>query len=64
MKGILGYTNEDLVSSDFIGDSRTSIFDEKAGIMLNPRFVKLVAWYDTSGAIPARCWNSSTICLR
>ena len=46
MKGILGYTNEDLVSSDFIGDSRTSIFDEKAGIMLNPRFVKLVAWYD------------------
>ena len=31
---------------DFIGDSRTSIFDEKAGIMLNPRFVKLVAWYD------------------
>ena len=46
MKGILGYTNEDLVSSDFIGDSRTSIFDEKAGIMLTPRFVKLVAWYD------------------
>ena len=46
MKGILGYTNEDVVSSDFIGDPRTSIFDEKAGIMLNPRFVKLVAWYD------------------
>ena len=46
MKGILGYCNEDLVSSDFIGDSRTSIFDEKAGIMLNSRFVKLVSWYD------------------
>ena len=46
MKGILGYTNEDVVSSDFIGDPRTSIFDEKAGIMLSPRFVKLVAWYD------------------
>ena len=46
MKGILGYTNEDVVSSDFIGDPRTSIFDEKAGIMLNPRFVKRVAWYD------------------
>ena len=46
MKGILGYTNEDVVSSAFIGDPRTSIFDEKAGIMLNPRFVKLVAWYD------------------
>ena len=43
MKGILGYTNEDLVSSDFIGDARTSIFDEKAGIMLNETFVKLVS---------------------
>ena len=46
MKGILGYTEEALVSSDFIGDSRTSIFDAEAGIMLNPNFVKLVAWYD------------------
>ena len=46
MAGILDYTDEDVVSSDFIGDPRTSIFDEKAGIMLNPRFVKLVAWYD------------------
>ena len=46
MKGILGYTDEALVSSDFIGDPRTSIFDEKAGIMLNSRFVKLVSWYD------------------
>jgi glyceraldehyde 3-phosphate dehydrogenase len=46
LKGILGYTEEDVVSSDFIGDSRTSIFDAKAGIMLNANFVKVVAWYD------------------
>ena len=46
MKGILGYTDEDVVSSDFYGDARTSIFDAKAGIMLNPNFVKLVSWYD------------------
>ncbi len=46
LKGILGYTDEDLVSTDFIHDPRTSIFDAKAGIMLNPTFVKLVAWYD------------------
>ena len=46
LKGILGYTNEDVVSTDFIHDPRTSIFDAKAGIMLNPTFVKLVSWYD------------------
>ncbi|ULB33625.1 MULTISPECIES: type I glyceraldehyde-3-phosphate dehydrogenase [Proteiniphilum] len=46
LKGILGYTNEDVVSSDFIGDSRTSIFDEKAGIQLSPTFVKVISWYD------------------
>jgi len=46
MKGILGYTDEDLVSSDFIGDVRSSIFDAKAGIQLNKTFVKLVSWYD------------------
>lgn len=46
MKGILGYTDEDVVSSDFIHDPRTSIFDAKAGIMLNDHFVKLVSWYD------------------
>ena len=46
LKGILGYTDEMVVSSDFLGDPRTSIFDEKAGIMLNPNFVKLVSWYD------------------
>ena len=46
MKGILGYTDEDLVSTDFIGDARSSIFDAKAGIQLNKNFVKLVTWYD------------------
>lgn len=46
LKGILGYTEDAVVSSDFIGDTRTSIFDANAGIMLNPKFVKLVAWYD------------------
>ena len=46
LKGVLGYTNEDVVSSDFIGDARTSIFDEKAGIQLSPTFVKVVSWYD------------------
>ncbi|MCL2004419.1 MAG: type I glyceraldehyde-3-phosphate dehydrogenase [Oscillospiraceae bacterium] len=46
LKGILGYTDEMVVSSDFIGDSRTSIFDAKAGIALTDTFVKLVSWYD------------------
>ncbi|MDR0907379.1 MAG: type I glyceraldehyde-3-phosphate dehydrogenase [Rikenellaceae bacterium] len=46
LKGILGYTEDDVVSSDFIGDARTSIFDKKAGISLNGNFVKLVSWYD------------------
>ncbi|HBR03781.1 MAG TPA: type I glyceraldehyde-3-phosphate dehydrogenase [Ruminiclostridium sp.] len=46
LKGILGYTEDDVVSSDFISDARTSIFDAKAGISLNPNFVKLVSWYD------------------
>jgi len=46
LKGILGYTDEDVVSSDFIGDSRTSIFDAKAGIALTDSFVKVVSWYD------------------
>ena len=46
LKGILEYTEEDVVSSDFIGDAHTSIFDAKAGIALTDTFVKLVAWYD------------------
>jgi len=46
LKGILGYTDEDLVSTDFLGDDRSSIFDAKAGIQLSKTFVKLVSWYD------------------
>lgn len=46
LKGILGYTEDSVVSSDFIGDARTSIFDAGAGIALNDTFVKVVSWYD------------------
>ena len=46
MKGILGYTEDDVVSQDFVGDARTSIFDAKAGIALNGNFIKVVSWYD------------------
>lgn len=46
LKSIVGYTEEPVVSSDFIGEVCTSVFDANAGIMLNPNFVKLVAWYD------------------
>lgn len=46
LNGILGYTEDQVVSSDFISDERTSIFDAKAGIALNDNFVKLVSWYD------------------
>ncbi|WKS95672.1 type I glyceraldehyde-3-phosphate dehydrogenase [Riemerella columbina] len=46
LKGILGYTEDDVVSQDFVGEKRTSVFDKGAGIMLSPNFVKLVSWYD------------------
>ncbi|MDR1952052.1 MAG: type I glyceraldehyde-3-phosphate dehydrogenase [Elusimicrobiota bacterium] len=46
LKGILGYTEDEVVSSDFVGDPRTSIFDAKAGIALTDTFVKVVSWYD------------------
>ncbi|CAJ1852832.1 unnamed protein product [Sphenostylis stenocarpa] len=53
LKGILGYTEDDVVSTDFVGDSRSSIFDAKAGISLNENFAKLVSWYDNE-------WGYST----
>lgn len=53
MKGIIRYVDEPLVSTDFLGESHTCIFDEKAGIQLNDNFVKLVAWYDNE-------WGYST----
>ena len=46
MKGVLGFHDDDIVSSDFIGDTHSSIFDKKAGIALTDDFVKLVSWYD------------------
>jgi glyceraldehyde 3-phosphate dehydrogenase len=46
LKGILGYTEDEVVSTDFLGDARTSIFDAKAGISLTDNFVKVVSWYD------------------
>ncbi len=57
MKDVMGYTEEPLVSSDFIGDEHGCMFDAKAGIMLSPTFVKLVGWYDNE-------WGYSTQTLR
>lgn len=54
LKGILGYTDEDVVSMDFVGDHRTSIFDAKAGIQLTPTFVKVVSWYDNEMGYSAK----------
>ena len=55
MSGVLGYTEEEVVSSDFIGDRRSSIFDAGAGIELNSRFFKVVSWYDNEAGYAARC---------
>jgi len=54
MKGILGYTDEEVVSSDFITDPRSSIFDAKAGIQLNANFFKVVSWYDNEWGYSCR----------
>ena len=54
LKGVLGYTDEAVVSSDFIGNSHTSIFDEKGGIQLSPNFVKVLAWYDNEWAFSVK----------
>jgi glyceraldehyde 3-phosphate dehydrogenase len=56
LRGILGYTEDKVVATDFRGDTRTSIFDAEAGIALDPTFVKLVSWYDNE-------WGYSTKCL-
>merc|ERR1711994_871000 len=54
MKGVLAYHDDAVVSSDFIGNTNTSIFDEKAGIALTDNFVKLVSWYDNEAGYSAR----------
>jgi glyceraldehyde 3-phosphate dehydrogenase len=55
MKGILAYTDEEVVSSDFIGDRHSSIYDAAAGIELNSRFFKIVSWYDNEQGYATRC---------
>lgn len=54
LKGILGYTDEDVVSTDFVGDVRSSIYDAKASLALNGNFVKLISWYDNEFGYSAR----------
>jgi glyceraldehyde 3-phosphate dehydrogenase len=55
MSGVLGYTEEEVVSSDFVGDPRSSIYDALAGIELNERFFKIVSWYDNEAGYANRC---------
>ena len=65
LKGILGYTNDMVVSQDFVGDKRASIFDEHAGMMLSPNFAKIVSWYDNetgfSNKLTDLLYHSSTL---
>lgn len=63
LKGVLGYTNESVVSTDFRGCPLTSIFDEKAGIQLDPTFVKVVSWYDNEWGYSNKvCEMARVIC--
>jgi glyceraldehyde 3-phosphate dehydrogenase len=55
LRGIFGYTDAEVVSSDVVGDRRSSIFDAAAGIELNPRFFEVVSWYDNEAGYTARC---------
>ncbi|MEI6475492.1 MAG: type I glyceraldehyde-3-phosphate dehydrogenase, partial [Planctomycetota bacterium] len=55
MKDVLGYTDEEVVSSDFMSDPRSSILDSLAGIQLNDRFFKVVSWYDNESGYSHRC---------
>lgn len=61
---VLGYTDEPVVSSDFVGDPHTCIFDEKAGIMMSPTFVKLVAWYDNEWGYSNKCLDLATVMFK
>jgi glyceraldehyde 3-phosphate dehydrogenase len=55
MKGVLGYTEDAVVSNDFLGESCTSVFDADAGIALTDTFMKLVAWYDNEWGYAGKC---------
>lgn len=55
LKGVLGYTEDMVVSTDFLGDQRTSIFDAKAGIQLTPTFLKVISFYDNEAGYSAKC---------
>lgn len=61
MQGVLGYTEEAVVSSDFIGDTHSSIYDATAGIELNDRFFKIVSWYDNEYGYSSRCIDMITL---
>lgn len=61
---VLAYTDEPVVSSDFIGDPHTCIFDEKAGIMLSPTFMKLIAWYDNEWGYSNKCLDLASAMYR
>ena len=54
LKNILGFSSDDVVSQDFIGDVRTSIIDSKAGIELNSKFYKLITWYDNEAGYSSK----------
>ena len=55
LQGVLGYTNEKVVSTDFRGENCTSVFDAEAGLALDKSFVKVVAWYDNEWGYAAKC---------
>ncbi|MEM9454738.1 MAG: type I glyceraldehyde-3-phosphate dehydrogenase [Myxococcota bacterium] len=61
MQGVLGYTEDPVVSSDFISDPHSSIYDAGAGIQLNDRFFKVVSWYDNEWGYAARCVDMMTM---
>jgi len=64
LKGVLGYTDEALVSTDFRNDARTSIFDVKAGIQLDPTFVKVCAWYDNEWGYSNKCCEMAKVIMK
>jgi glyceraldehyde 3-phosphate dehydrogenase len=63
LKGILGYTDEDVVSTDMRGESCTSVFDAKAGMLLDPTFVKLIAWYDNEWGYASKLLDLATVVM-